>query len=392
MESEVRQDHFFLSRCADLGQLAGPRSSPNPKVGAVLVHHNKIIGEGYHKRDGESHAEVYCLASVSAEDKALIPKSTLYISLESCCFYGRTPACTDLILKSGIPSVVIGQIDQTAEVSGTGIKILQDAGIAVKIYPDHLGCRRLAHERNLFVSEKRPYTILKWAQTADGFMAPDVKEDYWISSKLTSRLTHRWRAQTGAILVGAGTVLADDPQLTTRHYPGPDPVRIVLDPRGECTGREKVFDSKSDSPTLWFRPEQDQEASFEETRVKVIPIIDEMDDWVKQIQQELYRRGINQLTVEGGAYTLQLFLESGKVDEIRRITSENKRFGSGMSAPMLDGGLPNHQGKYPSRSSVFKTSRGDRNFRGKFRPAEVSKPRLINSYRIASDFIETFTY
>lgn len=328
----------------------------------MLVYNGKIIGEGYHKIAGKEHAEVKCLASVSDHNRALIPLSTLYVSLEPCCFHGRTPACTDLILRSDIQTVVIGQLDQTPRVSGQGVEILRNAGKEVRIYPDHEGCRKLAGERNLFVTQHRPYIILKWAQSTDGFMAPNSNEPYWISSALTRRLTHKWRSQTGAILVGAATVLADDPSLTTRFYPGKDPVRVVFDPRNRCTGHERVFQVESDSPTLWFSsqaPNLERNASTTEHFV----LEHKEENWLPNILDELYRRGINQLTVEGGAYTLGLFLKMGLVDEIRRITNTQLAIGDGLPAPHI-AALANKPGQ------------------DEWRPAEVQK--------IDTDQLETF--
>ncbi|MEM6396363.1 MAG: bifunctional diaminohydroxyphosphoribosylaminopyrimidine deaminase/5-amino-6-(5-phosphoribosylamino)uracil reductase RibD [Bacteroidota bacterium] len=355
MESKSILDAIFLNRCCDLGHLAGPGSSPNPKVGAVLVYEGRIIGEGYHKLAGHAHAEVNCLASVKEADKHLIPDATIYISLEPCCFYGRTPACTDLILKSGIKKVVIGQLDQTPEVSGQGVDILRRAGIQVEMYPDHSGCRELAAERQVYVSEDRPYIILKWAQSADGFLAPKTGEKYWITSSLSRKLTHRWRAQTKAILVGAGTVLADDPSLTTRFYSGADPIRVIFDPKNRCRGNERVFINNSTATTLWFKSEASS-SEFSSSRevtdpapaglagaggqlyknVKTtleITLPQKEEEWLPYILSELHQREINQLTVEGGAQTLNLFLKYHLWDEIRRLTGTEVRFGQGLAAP-----------------------------------------------------------
>ncbi|MEM7574946.1 MAG: bifunctional diaminohydroxyphosphoribosylaminopyrimidine deaminase/5-amino-6-(5-phosphoribosylamino)uracil reductase RibD [Bacteroidota bacterium] len=334
-------DLLFLDRCCDLARLGGAAVSPNPRVGAVLVYQGRIIGEGFHQQAGGAHAEVECVRSVQQEDRPLIPKATLYVSLEPCCFHGRTPACTSLIQEQGIKEVVIGQIDQTAEVSGKGISILTSAGVNVRSYPAHKGCQQVARERQVFATEKRPFVQLKYAQSADGFLAPLENTTYWISSPQSRILTHRWRSRSGAILVGAKTVIQDNPQLNSRLYPGPDPLRIVVDPKGQCSGKELVFqEQSSNAPTLWLRPDAAIESTADQLEIidlsKRLP---SNEYWGKGLLKFLFailhQRELHQLTVEGGAAILRLFLEAGQWDEILRFTNPQKYFGAGVEAPSL---------------------------------------------------------
>ena len=333
-------DLLFLNRCCDLARLGGAAVSPNPRVGAVLVYQGRIIGEGFHAQAGGPHAEVQCVHSVHLEDQPLIPHSTLYVSLEPCCFHGRTPACTDLILENGIRKVVIGQIDQTAAVSGKGIQILTSAGVSVRTYTQHQGCQKVALERQIFATQKRPYVQLKYAQTADGFLAPADQRPYWISSAESRILTHRWRTRTGAILVGANTVLKDDPQLNSRLYPGPDPLRIVVDPKGLCSGEERIFQSDSSkAPTLWLRPKMKAKTK-EQVEIYALSSNPGQAIWGKEliniIFQLCHEKALHHLTVEGGSSMLELFLNGGYWDEITRFINPKKVFAKGLLAPQLD--------------------------------------------------------
>ncbi|NJK84368.1 MAG: bifunctional diaminohydroxyphosphoribosylaminopyrimidine deaminase/5-amino-6-(5-phosphoribosylamino)uracil reductase RibD [Saprospiraceae bacterium] len=223
------EDTLFLQRCFDLARLGAGAVAPNPMVGAVVVHKGKIIGEGYHQKYGKAHAEVNAIDSIPSALKYLLPQSTLYVSLEPCCFFGNTPACTDLIIRSKIPKVVIAALDATPEVSGKGVAILKKHGIEVVISGNEGNA--LVRPRTVFVQQNRPYLILKYAQTRDGFIGKP-NERLIISNLYTQRLVHKWRSEVNAILVGTNTAVLDNPQLNNRLYFGQSPIRLLLDPKG----------------------------------------------------------------------------------------------------------------------------------------------------------------
>lgn len=345
-----RTHEAFLQRCCDLANLTDAGVSPNPRVGAVLVHGGRIIGEGLHARSGQAHAEVNCLAAVRPADRHLIPQSTLYVSLEPCCFYGRTPACTDLIQRNNIQRVVIGQRDMTAEVNGKGIDILRTAGVEVLEFPDFTPARRLVAPRQLFAAAGRPYVMLKYARSADGFLAPRGAANYWITAPPARRLVHFWRSRTNAIAVGAGTVIADDPRLDTRLYPGPSPLPIVFDPRNRI---------ESTDLRLWRRTDGRRPLVFQTepatSLVKIAEVVqlpkvdrDSFDwrsskasvasrRWLDLLHETLLDHDCNHLTVEGGAGLLGLYLAAGIWDEARVFTSRTVRFGAGLPAPSPNG-------------------------------------------------------
>ena len=265
--SEVEK---YMQRCIQLAANGIQGARPNPMVGSVIVAKNRIIGEGYHVRCGEGHAEVNAFASVQPEDERLLPESTIYVSLEPCSHYGKTPPCADLIIKKGVKRVVVGTIDPFAEVQGRGIKKLKDAGIEVTMGVLEQECQWLNRRFFTYHREHRPYMILKWAQTANGFIDDHFKP-LQISNEQTQMFSHQLRAEEDAILVGHTTFDRDQPQLTVRHWHGPNPKRIVL---------------THDRP-------------------------------ITQLMDDLYQHGIQSLIVEGGRQTHQSFIEAGLWDEIR---------------------------------------------------------------------------
>ena len=265
--SEVEK---YMQRCIQLAANGIQGARPNPMVGSVIVAKNRIIGEGYHVRCGEGHAEVNAFASVQPEDEHLLPESTIYVSLEPCSHYGKTPPCADLIIKKGVKRVVVGTIDPFAEVQGRGIKKLKDAGIEVTMGVLEQECQWLNRRFFTYHREHRPYMILKWAQTANGFIDDHFKP-LQISNEQTQMFSHQLRAEEDAILVGHTTFDRDQPQLTVRHWHGPNPKRIVL---------------THDRP-------------------------------ITQLMDDLYQHGIQSLIVEGGRQTHQSFIEAGLWDEIR---------------------------------------------------------------------------
>lgn len=329
----VEEDRY-LSRCFDLARLGAGKVSPNPMVGAVLVYEGRIIGEGYHRQWGGPHAEVEAIRSVSEADRILIPMSTLYVSLEPCCTTGRTPPCTDLIIESGIPRVVIANLDKTPGVNGLGIKQLEQAGVEV-----HQGIRdaeglSFSKIRNTFVTKERPFILLKYAQSEDGFLGPEGKA-LWMTNEVSRRLLHKWRSETDAILVGTKTLLIDNPSLTNRFFFGKSPVRLVLDKNGTLPGDLKVL-SDQQAPTWIFT---ENPGSFsrcpENVRVVSSPFGKEFFPF---LMKYLAKEGISSLLVEGGQQTLSAFLHEGLWDETRIFTAP-LQMGKGLKAP-VPGSLP----------------------------------------------------
>ena len=268
----MSEDEKYMRRCIQLARNGQQNAKPNPMVGAVIVHNDRIIGEGYHVRCGQAHAEVNAFASVKAEDEALLPEATVYVSLEPCSHYGKTPPCADLIIKKGVKRVVVGCIDEFAEVQGRGIRKLQEAGIEVEVGVLEEECKALNHRFFTFHREKRPYIILKWAQTANGFI-DDHHQPAQISNDFTKMLSHKLRAEEDAILVGRVTDERDHPQLNVREWSGPDPKRLVIDHAHPLN------------------------------------------------LESLHAHNIQSLIVEGGTKTLQSFLIQGLWDEIRVETN-----------------------------------------------------------------------
>ena len=279
-------DEKFMRRCIQLAKNGQQNAKPNPMVGAVIVHNGRIIGEGYHVRCGQGHAEVNAFASVKAEDEALLPESTIYVSLEPCSHYGKTPPCADLIIKKGVRRVVVGCIDEFAEVQGRGIKKIRKAGIEVEVGVLEEECKALNRRFFTFHREKRPYIILKWAQTANGFI-DDHHKPLKISTDFTKMLSHKLRAEEDAILVGRITDEREHPQLNVREWYGPDPKRLVID---------RTHPLNIDS---------------------------------------LYAQNIQSLIVEGGAETLRTFLIQGLWDEIRVETNTALTVTDGTRAPII---------------------------------------------------------
>lgn len=323
----------------------------NPRVGAVLVHERRIIGEGYHRQAGTAHAEVNCLASVRPEDRELIKDSTLYVSLEPCYVTGRTGACVDVIKKEGIPRVVFAQRDTTEGPGGKSTELLRASGVEVAEYPDFVPTLAPNAHRRVFTQQARPYVILKWAQSADGFLRPaNRKEAYWITNPISRRLVHRWRAQTSAIIVGARTVVEDNPALTTRLFPGPDPRRVVIDLRGRCRGTEKIF-TDGGVPPLVFAAEDRSGLPGE---VVVLPT-GELRVALPLIMEALRERRYGQVTVEGGASVLRAFLDTGYWEEARVFTGA-VRFGEGLVAPLLAGAAASERSLGTDGLAIFRPS------------------------------------
>ena len=299
-------------------------------VGAVLVHQNRIIGEGFHQKYGEAHAEVNCVNSVTEADKRLISSSTLYVSLEPCTHTGKTPPCTDLILRNKISHVVVACGDPFEKVNGSGIEQLRSAGVKVETGILEAEAKILNKEFFTFHEQQRPYIILKWAQTADGFMGSGTKERLRITTPAADVLVHKWRSECAAIMVGTTTAIADDPELTNRSYPGNSPVRVVIDRHLQIPSTHHLL---SDGlPTIVVTEDktgQDGAVHYYQVGRKeaILPAIISL----------LHMRNLTSLFVEGGAATLQHFIDTDLWDEVRIITNEKMNTGKGLAAPVLKG-------------------------------------------------------
>ena len=330
----METDEKYMKRCIELARLGAGSVAPNPMVGCVIVYRGKIIGEGFHQKYGEAHAEVNAINSVNQPE--LLRESTLYVSLEPCAHHGLTPPCSDLIVEKQIPRVVIGTIDPFSKVAGKGIENLRKNGIEVTVGILEIECRVLNKRFFTFHEKKRPYVILKWAQTLDGFIDiyrsnNDFGEPTWITGSLALRLVHKIRSEEGAVLVGTNTAEKDNPSLTVRHWAGENPVRAVIDKKLRLAPTLNLFDGTSE--TLVFNAEKNEET--------------EGIDWVKidfereittQILEILHQRNILSVIVEGGKQLLESFIWQNLWDEAQIFTG-NKIFCNGIPAPKISGKL-----------------------------------------------------
>jgi diaminohydroxyphosphoribosylaminopyrimidine deaminase/5-amino-6-(5-phosphoribosylamino)uracil reductase len=319
----------FMKRCIDLALNGTGQTYPNPMVGAVVVSEGKIIGEGYHRRAGEPHAEVHAVNSV--KDKSLLRKSTLYINLEPCCHSGKTPPCTDLILTNKIPRVVMGAIDTSSKINGKGIRILREGGCEVITGLLEAECRFLNRRFFTFHEKKRPYIILKWAQTSDGFIDSERKTGkmpVWITNQLAKMLVHKWRSEESAIMVGSNTIMRDNPRLTVREWTGRQPVRIIFDRMLELPANLNVFDRQT--PAIVFTLKQ----AASSANLEYITISNEKN-YIESILEELYRRELLSIIIEGGNRLLTDFISVNLWDEARVFTG-NRLFHKGIKAPVFE--------------------------------------------------------
>ena len=319
-----------MQRCIKLAEKGLGKTFPNPLVGSVIVHQDNIIGEGWHQKAGSSHAEVNAIFNV--QNKEFLSKSTLYVSLEPCNHFGKTPPCSDLIIKNKIPRVVIASTDPNPLVAGEGIEKLKKAGCEViigvlKKEADFLN-RRFFTFHNL----KRPYVILKWAQTKDNFIAPFQKkmgnpEIFWITNNHSKQLVHKWRSEEVAILVGVQTVINDNPKLTTREWAGNNPLRIVIDPNGRTPKDSKLF--QDNIPTLFLTKKPIKLFSNKKEQKIISPFS------IKNILKECYKLNIQSIIIEGGLRTLESFIKDNLWDEAR-VFKTDKKLKTGIMAPKLE--------------------------------------------------------
>ena len=320
----MKHEHY-MNRALELSANGLGSVSPNPMVGCVIVHENKIIGEGWHQQFGGPHAEVHAINSVG--DKSLLPEATVYVTLEPCSYHGKTPACSDLLIRNKVKQVVIAALDPNPKVSGAGVEALKAAGI--EVIAGVLGGKSIEMNRRFFVNQRlnRPYVLLKWAQTRDGFMARTNYDSKWISNALSRQRVHQWRAQEDAILVGKNTVKYDDPSLTVRDWYGRNPVRVILDRNLELKPDYKLFDREV--KTLVYNTKGSLvEKGYEKVQV-------DNEGFLKGVLTDLLSREIGSVLVEGGSQILDSFVKAGLWDEARVFTSEQK-FVKGIEAPQLD--------------------------------------------------------
>jgi diaminohydroxyphosphoribosylaminopyrimidine deaminase / 5-amino-6-(5-phosphoribosylamino)uracil reductase len=325
---EEGDDQKFMRRCIELALKAEGMTYPNPLVGSVIVNGGKIIGEGYHVKSGFPHAEVNAINTV--KDRSLLRDSTLYVNLEPCSHYGKTPPCADFIIENSIPRVVVGAIDTSSKVSGKGIGKLQSAGCEVIAGVLEQDCRWLNRRFYKFHEENRPWIILKWAQSADGFMDILRKENSspgpnWITGKPERVLVHRWRSQEQSILAGAVTIRADNPGLNVREWAGSDPLRMVLSSSGN------INQLKVPGSSFVFTHNKSANIPGSETVV-----LSRDQPSCRQVAGLLHDMGIQSLFIEGGARVLSHFIEYGLWDEARVFTG-HARFKKGVRAPEING-------------------------------------------------------
>lgn len=317
-----------MNRCLDLAAQGLGNTAPNPMVGAVLVHAGSIIGEGYHKGYGLMHAEAECLNSVRPENIKLIKESTLYVSLEPCSHFGKTPPCADLIIRNNIPVVIVGCADSFEKVNGSGIEKLRAAGIKVEINILQQECRNLNKRFFTFHEKKRPYIILKWAQSKDGKIGGAGGKTIKITDPFTDRLVHKWRSEESAILAGTRTVLNDDPSLTVRNRVGKNPVRVIIDSDLKIPGHAKIFDGQAKT---FIMNRKRNETIGSNIFFKMIG--------EKTVQEHtlsfLTEHELNSVLIEGGSKTLQSFIDAGLWDEARVLTNNELLIGEGISSPAL---------------------------------------------------------
>ena len=338
----------YIKRCIELAKNGLGTTYPNPLVGSVIVCDGKIIGEGWHRKAGGPHAEVNAVNSV--KDKSLLSKSTIYVSLEPCSHFGKTPPCCDLIIAHKIPNVVIGTVDPFAKVSGNGIKKLMEAGRNVTVGILEAECNELNKRFFTFHQKKRPFVILKWAESQDGFLSPTYKEEkkpVWITNAFSRQLVHKWRTQEQAILVGTQTVLDDNPKLDARDWKGNNPTRIVLDRTGKISEDYFVKDNKIKTIVITEQEnlENSSHISFENA------IFD--SNLPFSVLDILYKNNIQSVIIEGGKKTLQTFIDANLWDEARIFKGQNS-FENGTKSPDFKGNLVSKEAILNDELLIFK--------------------------------------
>ncbi len=327
MSEAKNVDNFYIRRCIELAEKALGRTYPNPLVGSVIVHNGRIIGEGFHQKAGEPHAEINAINSIKEEERYLIPESTIYVSLEPCAHFGKTPPCALKIVELGFKKVVIGAMDSHDKVNGKGKKIITDAGIEVVsgILEDE--CRALNKRFFTYHERKRPYIILKWAESADGLMDKDFKPTQ-ISNSLSKQYVHQMRSEEHAILIGKNTALHDNPSLTVREVEGRNPIRILIDFNLEVPDDFNIFNNEAE--TIIVSSVKDGQRN-NLTYIKI-----EKEDSLRPILDKLYELQIQSVIIEGGRFTLQQFIDQNLWDEALIFRNPNLFLENGTKAPSFD--------------------------------------------------------
>jgi diaminohydroxyphosphoribosylaminopyrimidine deaminase / 5-amino-6-(5-phosphoribosylamino)uracil reductase len=326
----VKVQEKYIKRCIEIAKNGLGTTYPNPLVGCVIVFENTIIGEGWHKKSGEAHAEVIAIESV--QNKELLSSSTLYVSLEPCSHFGKTPPCADLILKYKIPNVVIGTIDPNSKVAGKGIQKLLDSGVNVTFGFLEKECNELNKRFFTFHRNNRPYVILKWAESSDGFISPKNKTEQkpvWISNEYSRQLVHKWRSEEQAILVGTQTIIDDNPSLTVRDWAGNNPIRIVIDKENSINSSSNIFDDQA--KTVVF---SNKEVNSTSDTIQYIKI-DFDNNSAQVLVEKLYENNLQSIIIEGGRKTIQTFIDSNLWDEARVFVGEIK-LKEGTKAPEIN--------------------------------------------------------
>tara|TARA_B100001146_G_scaffold224895_2_gene244810 strand:+ start:1367 stop:2416 length:1050 start_codon:yes stop_codon:yes gene_type:complete len=328
----VKLQEKYMNRCIQLAKNGLGTTYPNPLVGSAIVYHERIIGEGWHQKAGKPHAEVLAIESVV--DTSLLPEATLYVNLEPCSHFGKTPPCADLIIEKGIKKVVVGTSDPNPKVAGRGIQRLRDAGCEVTVGVLESQCEALNKRFFTFQQQQRPYILLKWAQTKDGLIAPSdtlrtSQAPVWITQQTARQHVHKIRAQEEAILVGTHTVHKDNPSLTTRHWQGDNPKRFIIDRNASIPKDAAVFND--DTQVVVFT-----EQEISNTKDVTYISLDFSEALPTQMMSAMFERGIQSVLVEGGAHTLQHFINDGIWDEAL-VYEGSVSFSEGVAAPAFNG-------------------------------------------------------
>jgi diaminohydroxyphosphoribosylaminopyrimidine deaminase/5-amino-6-(5-phosphoribosylamino)uracil reductase len=325
----VKIHEKYIKRCIEIAKNGLGTTYPNPLVGSVIVYENKIIGEGWHKKAGEAHAEVNAVNSV--KDKSLLKKATIYVSLEPCSHFGKTPPCCDLIIQYKIPNVVIGTVDPNIKVAGNGIKKLIEAGITVTVGVLEEECNELNKRFFTFHQKKRPYIILKWAESPDGFIAPKLKTEkkpVWITNPYSRQLVHKWRTEEQGILTGTQTIIDDNPKLDVRDWTGNNPIRLILDQNNRIPRTSHLFDNQQKT-VVFCKTTTDLDK--ENITFKIINFNKNI---ATEVVEVMYQYQIQSVIIEGGQQTLQTFIDANLWDEAR-VFKGGTAFNEGTIAPIL---------------------------------------------------------
>jgi diaminohydroxyphosphoribosylaminopyrimidine deaminase / 5-amino-6-(5-phosphoribosylamino)uracil reductase len=341
----LAHDSLYMHRALDLAVLGRGSVSPNPLVGCVIVHEGRIIGEGYHQRYGEAHAEVNAINSVPSHWRHLLPEATLYCNLEPCSHFGKTPPCADFIIKHQIKRVVVASLDINPLVAGKGIQKLKNAGVAVSTDVLAPEGQNLNKRFFTFMKRLRPYLILKWAETADGFLARPNHDSRWISGALSRQLVHKWRAEEDAVLVGTNTAHYDNPRLSVRDWTGRNPLRLIIDRHLRLSPSLHLFDGSQ--PTLCYNSVRDgAQDNLEYVRVRE-------GDFLINMMGNLHYRRVQSIMVEGGGQLLAALLAADLWDELR-VFRAGTTFGAGIAAPRVRGKLHYQERIGPDDLFIFR--------------------------------------